>query len=93
VEAIASPTNDSKVVFKFMKKNIFTQFGTPRPLLSDNGTHFCNKSLEPLLKKYRIFHKIATPYLPKQVGRWKTGIENWKAFWKKRWIGPARIGP
>jgi len=42
VGAIASLTNDSKVVFKFLKKNIFTRFSTPRALLSDNGTHFCN---------------------------------------------------
>ena len=42
VEAIATPTNDSKVVIRFPKKNIFTRFGMPRALLSDNGTHFCN---------------------------------------------------
>jgi len=62
VKAIASPTNDSKVVLKFLKKNIFTQFGTPRALLNDNGTHFYNKHLESLLKKYGIFHKVAMPY-------------------------------
>ena len=48
VEAIASPTNNSKVVLKFLKKNIFTRFGTPSALLSDNGTYFCNKPLELL---------------------------------------------
>ena len=48
VEAIASPINDSKVVFKFLKKNIFTQFGTSRAFLRDNDTHFCNKPLESL---------------------------------------------
>ena len=42
VEAIATPTNDSKVVIKFLKKNIFTRFGMRRALLSDNETHFCN---------------------------------------------------
>jgi len=64
VEAIASMINDSKVVLKFLKKNIFTLFGTPKALLSDNDTHFCNKCLESLLKKYRVFHKVATPYHP-----------------------------
>jgi len=48
VEAIASPMNGSKVVLKFLKKNIFTRFGTPRALLSDNSTHFYNKPLESL---------------------------------------------
>ena len=62
VEAIASPTNDSKVVIKFLKKNIFTKFGISRALLSGNGIHFYNKPLESLLKKYGIFHKIAAPY-------------------------------
>jgi len=51
VEAIASPTNDSKVVLKFLKKNIFTRFSMPRAVLSDNGTYFYNKPLKSLLKK------------------------------------------
>jgi len=28
VEAIVTPTNDAKVVMKFLKKNIFTKFST-----------------------------------------------------------------
>ena len=42
VEAIAALTNDVRVVIKFMKKNIFTRFGTPRAVISDEGKHFCN---------------------------------------------------
>nr|GEU41178.1 reverse transcriptase domain-containing protein [Tanacetum cinerariifolium] len=41
VEAKALPTNDDRVVFKFLK-NIFGRFGTPRAIISDRGTHFCN---------------------------------------------------
>ena len=33
VEAIATTTNDAKVVVKFLSKNIFTRFGTPELLL------------------------------------------------------------
>ena len=43
VEVIATPTNNAQVVLKFLHKNIFTQFGTPRAIVSDEGTHFCNK--------------------------------------------------
>jgi len=68
VKAIASPTNDSKVVLKFLEKNIFTRLGTPRALLSDNATHFCNKPLELLLKKYGIFHKITMASHPQMSG-------------------------
>jgi len=68
VEAISTPTNDAKVVIKFLKKNIFTRFGTARALLSDNATYFCNKPLETLLRKYGVFHKVATPYHPQTSG-------------------------
>ena len=68
VKAIASPTNDSKVVIKFLKKNIFIRFGTLRNLLSDNGTQLPLKSL---LEKYGPFHKLATPYHPQISGQVK----------------------
>ena len=41
VEAQALPTNDTRVVVKFLKK-LFCRFGVPRELISDRGTHFCN---------------------------------------------------
>nr|GEY53383.1 reverse transcriptase domain-containing protein [Tanacetum cinerariifolium] len=41
VKAKALPTNDARVVVKFLK-SLFTRFGTPRAIISDLGTHFCN---------------------------------------------------
>ena len=41
VEAQPLPTNDARVVVRFLKK-LFTRFGTPRAIISDRGTHFCN---------------------------------------------------
>ncbi len=35
VEAIASPTNDVRVVIKFLKKYIFRRCGTTRAIISD----------------------------------------------------------
>lgn len=61
-EAISSLTNDAIMVIKFVKKNIFYRFGTPRALISDGGTRFYNKWLETLLKKYSVHHKVAIPY-------------------------------
>ncbi|XP_070017942.1 uncharacterized protein [Nicotiana sylvestris] len=49
VEAATLPTNDARVVMGFLKKNIFTHFGTPRAIISDGGTHFCNRAFEKLL--------------------------------------------
>ncbi|XP_075108834.1 uncharacterized protein LOC142180685 [Nicotiana tabacum] len=64
VEAAALHTNDAKVVVGFLKKNIFTHFGTPQAIISDGGTHFCNRAFEKLLTKYDVRHKVATPYHP-----------------------------
>nr|GFB68590.1 putative nucleotidyltransferase, ribonuclease H [Tanacetum cinerariifolium] len=41
VEANALPTNDARVVVKFLK-SLFSRFGTPKAIISDRGTHFCN---------------------------------------------------
>ncbi|RVW25434.1 Retrovirus-related Pol polyprotein from transposon 297 [Vitis vinifera] len=62
VEAIPCRTNDHKVVLKFLKENIFSRFGVPKAIISDGGTHFCNKPFEAILAKYGIKHKVATPY-------------------------------
>ncbi|WCJ18012.1 Transposon Tf2-6 polyprotein [Euphorbia peplus] len=68
VEAVASPTNDARVVVKFLKK-LFARFGVPRAIISDQGTHFCNKQFEKLLGRYGVTHKIATPYHPQTSGQ------------------------
>ncbi|XP_068315024.1 uncharacterized protein, partial [Pyrus communis] len=69
VEAIATITNDHKVVLNFLKDVIFCRFGTPRAIISDGGSHFCNKPFESLMKKYNINHKVATPYHPQTSGQ------------------------
>ncbi|KAJ9559628.1 hypothetical protein OSB04_004788 [Centaurea solstitialis] len=68
VEAIACPRNDTKTVINFLHKNIFVRFGTPRALISDEGTHFVNRMLSAVLNKYNIQHRIATAYHPQTNG-------------------------
>jgi len=62
VEAIPSKTNNNKVIVKFLKENVFSRFGTPRAIISDNGSHFCNRTFEALMRKYAITHKLSTPF-------------------------------
>ncbi|RVW81571.1 Transposon Tf2-12 polyprotein [Vitis vinifera] len=69
VEAIPCRSNDHKVVLKFLKENIFARFGVPKAIISDGGTHFCNKPFETLLAKYGVKHKVATPYHPQTSGQ------------------------
>ena len=52
-EAIATRTNDFKVVVDFFKANIFARFGLSRAIISDRGTHFYNRSIEALVKSMK----------------------------------------
>ena len=69
IEAIATRTNDHRVVLKFIQKNIFSRFGIPKAIISDGGSHFINYQFRTLLKKYGITHKVATPYHPQTSGQ------------------------
>ena len=69
VEAIATPTNDARVVVKFIHRNIFSRFGTPRAIISDEGTHFANKLFDALMGKYGVRHKKALSYHPQSNGQ------------------------
>ena len=64
VGAIPTRTNDAKVVASFLRSHIFTQFGTPRSLIIDGGTHFCNKLVDNVLRKYGVRHRTALAYYP-----------------------------
>ncbi|XP_073121643.1 uncharacterized protein [Henckelia pumila] len=50
VEAIATATNDSRVVVKFVQKNIFMRFGTPRAIISDEA-EISNREIKQILEK------------------------------------------
>ena len=69
VEAIPTRTNDAKVVAQFLRSNIFSRFGTPRALITDNGTHFCNKVIDKVLHKYGVRHRTSLAYHPQSNGQ------------------------
>ena len=69
VEDVALPTNKGKDVVKFVKKHIFSRFGVPRAILSDNGVHFQNHQFRSLLEKYGCKFKTGTLYHPQSSGQ------------------------
>ncbi|GJR07041.1 reverse transcriptase domain-containing protein [Tanacetum coccineum] len=68
VEAKALPTNDARVVCKFLK-SLFARFGAPRAIISDRGTHFCNDQFAKVMLKYGVNHRLSTAYHPQTSGQ------------------------
>ncbi|CAN6695175.1 unnamed protein product [Malus baccata var. baccata] len=89
VEAKATRTNDSKVVADFIRTNIFARFGMPRVIINDGGSHFCNRTIEALLRKYSVTHKVSTPYHPQTNGQAEVSNREIKQILEKT-VGPTR---
>nr|GEX88296.1 reverse transcriptase domain-containing protein [Tanacetum cinerariifolium] len=68
VEAKALPTNDARVICKFLK-SLFARFGTPCSVISDCGTHFCNDQFAKVMLKCGVTHRLATAYHPQTSGQ------------------------
>lgn len=65
VKVVSLSINEGRSVTTFLKKNIFSRFGFPPAIISDDGSHFCNLLFKRLLKKKYVKHNVATPYYPK----------------------------
>ena len=68
IEPVPCRAANHRVVLMFLKENIFSRFGVPKAIISDGGSHFCNKPFENHLAKYGVKHKVATPYRPPTSG-------------------------
>ncbi|GJT93834.1 reverse transcriptase domain-containing protein [Tanacetum coccineum] len=68
VEAKALPTNDARVVCKFLK-SLFAWFRTPSAIISDRCTHFFNDQFSKVMLKYGVTHRLATAYQPQTSGQ------------------------
>nr|GEV71435.1 reverse transcriptase domain-containing protein [Tanacetum cinerariifolium] len=87
VEEKALPTNDAQVV-KFLK-SFFARFGTPRAIISDRGTHFCNDQFTKVMLKYGVTHRLSTAYHPQTSGQVKVSNRGLKRI-LERTVGENR---
>ncbi|RVW57979.1 Retrovirus-related Pol polyprotein from transposon 17.6 [Vitis vinifera] len=59
----------AKIHAYYWEEPFLFKFGVPKAIISDGGTHFCNRPFETLLAKYGVKHKVATPYHPQTSGQ------------------------
>ncbi|XP_073137118.1 uncharacterized protein [Henckelia pumila] len=64
-------------------------FGIPRALISDRGTHFYNRTVASLLKKYHVTHKLSTAYHPQSNGQAEISNQEIKSILEKT-VNPTR---
>lgn len=69
VKAIKN-ARDEKVA-KFLYEEIFTRYGVPRELVTDQGTQFTSNLIIELMKKYNIRHWKSNLYHPQENGEAK----------------------
>ena len=68
VEEEPIDTCSSEIAAKFIYKNIITRFGCPITLISDQGSHFINKTIKALTYQFKIDHRRSTTYHPQLNG-------------------------
>nr|GFA24388.1 reverse transcriptase domain-containing protein [Tanacetum cinerariifolium] len=79
---------DARVVVKFLKY-LFFRFGTPKAIISDRGTHFCNDQFSRVMEKYGVTHRLSTAYHSQTSGQVEVTNRGLKRI-LKRMVGENR---
>nr|GEY74914.1 reverse transcriptase domain-containing protein [Tanacetum cinerariifolium] len=64
-------------------------FGSPRAIISDRGTYFCNDQFTKVMLKYGVTHRLSTAYHPQTSGQVKVSNRGLKRI-LERTIGENR---
>nr|GEU33231.1 reverse transcriptase domain-containing protein [Tanacetum cinerariifolium] len=89
VEAKALLTNDAHVVVKFLK-SIFARFETPRAIISDRGTYFCNDKFAKVEMSNRGLKRILERTVGENRASWSEKLDD--ALWAFRTTYKTPIG-
>jgi len=65
VEAASYANVTSKVIAKFIRKELICRYGLPSRIITDNGKNLNNKVMTELCDEFKIQHHNSSPYRPK----------------------------
>eukprot|EP00253_Pinus_taeda_P020082 PITA_20082 len=69
VEAKALFSANEHSIISFLYEDIFTRFGVPREIVTDQGGQFTSNLVEKLMEEYKVKHRKSTPYHPQANGQ------------------------
>ena len=69
VEARALRTNSAHETAQFLYELVLTRFGCPLQLVSDQGSHFLNGTIQVLTEYFLLRHTTSTTYYPQGNGQ------------------------
>src|SRR3954447_16771290 len=67
-EAKAMKEATANNVIQFIYEKVICRHGCPKIILSDRGAHFRNKLVDRLCEKFKVKHKLSSPYHPETNG-------------------------
>ncbi|CAM8957409.1 unnamed protein product [Rhodiola kirilowii] len=89
VQAKATKHDDGKMVVDFLRTNIFCRYGVPKAVISDQGSHFCDRSVASMFKHFGVIHRVSTAYHPQTNGQAEVSNREIKSILEKM-VKPSR---
>ena len=77
------PTKDtSSAATISMMRHVFSHFGLPMTLVTDNGSNVCSREFELFLSNHGVRHITSAPYQPSTNGQAENTVKSLKMFLK-----------
>jgi len=83
VEAASYANVTSKVIAKFIRRELICRYRLPSRIITDNDTNLKNKVMTELCEEFKIHHHNSSPYRPKMNGTVEAANKNIKKIIQK----------
>ena len=86
IEAMCTPSTASSHVIEALR-TLFSRFGLPETVVTDNGTGFVSREFEEFLRRNGVKHSTSAPYHPASNGLAERAVQIVKKGLKKETAG------